>query len=1499
MAEDDDDVIDLDAVDEEEGNSLPLLPDGEEGEKELVIHVPEETARTAEIGALAVLAAIIVIASAIALIVFVLDRRRRRKVLEVVDKLEKTEEGGSAPRGGHSFDTNDTATTVTTEQSDLNTLSPETPLLQDNSNNNRRRDRNANASLDRRERRCCMCFCCPPENEPSLEDLWKQKKTQQQTNANNARTGSAKKSLKLMEEGMTHMEGFQNFLNRKKSSSADKTTRHKPNLHRRHRSERLLSAQRSASYPQHSPSPKASRRKSYSNTNESCWSRASASQGERLRSHSHSLANRSHNHPCRHNQNGHHSISPTPHRSTRTGSLDQRYRSHSQHRGDARSKSLDQNHSGRNKSSDRHHSGRAVSPEKRRSERRSSLGRQLAEHPCSLRSKSGERNNDSVEKRHQSSRPRSIGRHRSESNEHHRGQRTMNVDRQRGSSGKRLCSGKFQSTQDKRVVPSDRHSGMNRSQNQSSHRHSRHATSPHHHHHHHNHSHRHNERDSPSGSPERKSRRRDRCHDSPSQDTFISYRTSHTSNNPKKSCGSCRNRGLSARQYVGGRDRCKENDRRFDSRSAGSYSNSRQNYPEYPQSRQRGSHGQVTPSARYENRNHSATQPFTHSTPNIAAQNKFGTSGLVQGNLGASGLHQYTPGASRLSQQNTSAYHVGQRNSYDPGIAQDSNQASGVGRNHTYGPGVVQNNHHISDVGHDNPYTGVPQENSYASGMSQTHHQSSRSGQNAAQSSWVNSARSTGTGQYDPRVNQNNPNASSVAENMRNASNVGQNNPYTSGVSQVQAQRTIPSTFPQRPNPQRHYEGQYFNSQDQRSQMSYENSRGHNPQWDHPAQYPTQYPANEPPHYQYRYPHLNVSQNYNCEESDSHSQSGDTHSAPVETKQTVSPAVRKAEQEMSEGHNDEHSDPVASTSRAKLSCSRKKRFFRPCKRSPTPRFMLKHKHKHACTSTGLAGRFQETDTSSDESLCGKDDTVSLVQKLFGLKLKSRKRPKRSRSFLSRKKPRKVEHRPLLGRPGFFDSEDTTHETSNETEQMDSEFEVSDILPADSGYSAPTTVQVVSAYDVFGSLPSETRRNGLVSSDPSPAILERRSGSVWHGSVVFPSWKEDTVSVRRRKNSDRGKNIVFPNRPVEALQEPSHLLLMSDSLDAFAETELTSNSRTLSVRMDERKHKQRLHQDGSETPTSYSEGMVCVDLNSVDLRALASGDDKEFRILATQRWCEQQSLAALRSPALSQAEEESVATDTPGEQRSDLSVTVSSRTTDVFTHQTGSSMQDRVSYGDELSHRVNTANAADVSFQGSLPTAHTESISQDIDYMDFRASSNNSRAASDGGSELCDNSTPVPSQSSHSECSDLFDEFAQQRLNQYEQNRDLFSTDTAETNTVNVSESPECTDDRDSLEHGQHLVNGPKECVDAESPDTSLEEAQVLTEEIRHQNISAGTSYHSLQKEIDQDSCSLNTSRKCPFPSESRTFEAFQPSEERQSSHLSLSVIPPCVFHQKT
>ena len=110
-----------------------------------------------------------------------------------MEKIEKTEEGKTGNGGPVTEEapsladqTLESAITDETPESDVNTVVTEDVTSRpDDTNNNR--DRNANASLVQRGRRCCLCVCCPPDtSEPTLEQLWRQKKSKQKSSNSRA-----------------------------------------------------------------------------------------------------------------------------------------------------------------------------------------------------------------------------------------------------------------------------------------------------------------------------------------------------------------------------------------------------------------------------------------------------------------------------------------------------------------------------------------------------------------------------------------------------------------------------------------------------------------------------------------------------------------------------------------------------------------------------------------------------------------------------------------------------------------------------------------------------------------------------------------------------------------------------------------------------------------------------------------------------------------------------------------------------------------------------------------------------------------------------------------------------------------------------------------------------------------------------------------------------------------------------------------------------------------
>ena len=348
------------------------------------------------------------------------------------------------------------------------------------------------------------------------------------------------------------------------------------------------------------------------------------------------------------------------------------------------------------------------------------------------------------------------------------------------------------------------------------------------------------------------------------------------------------------------------------------------------------------------------------------------------------------------------------------------------------------------------------------------------------------------------------------------------------------------------------------------------------------------------------YSHLNISQNYNCEDSDRSPSHGLTD-VPAETgrgsgRQGADPGGRQGA-----SHGGPETGAAISTARPQR--RGRKRASRPWSGRAGPHGKAQCSVAGSQTTLGHrnAYRGQDSDTSSGDSY-RKEETISLAEKLFGLKLTSRKRwsgSHRKRPAV-KKRSRAAEGRPLLGGSSSCDSEDTTREASKGTE------------PVDSGYDPST------------SLPSETRRT-------EPYRLDRLSPL-----TVDPLDRDQRLTADPVARDRRDSQSAVPVREGQdglwsCLALPPLLPATGDpapglSLDSPAPGRHTEGGAAAasSTPASEGRQQQPGPSETNRTPTaSRAERKVGTELNPADLQALSTEDDKEFRMRATQRWCQQQ------------------------------------------------------------------------------------------------------------------------------------------------------------------------------------------------------------------------------------------------------------------------------------
>ena len=352
------------------------------------------------------------------------------------------------------------------------------------------------------------------------------------------------------------------------------------------------------------------------------------------------------------------------------------------------------------------------------------------------------------------------------------------------------------------------------------------------------------------------------------------------------------------------------------------------------------------------------------------------------------------------------------------------------------------------------------------------------------------------------------------------------------------------------------------------------------------------------------YSHLNISQNYNCEDSDRSPSHGLTD-IPAETGRSsgrlgADPGGRQGAS---------HSGPSAG---AAISTARPQRRGR--KRASRPRSGRGGPHAKAQCSVASsqpaltqphAYRGQDSDTSSGDSY-RKEETVSLAEKLFGLKLTSRKR----RSGSHRKRPavkkrsRAAEGRPLLGGSSSCDSEDTTREASKGTEPVDSGYDPSTSLPSETPRIEPYRLDRLSPLTA-----DPLDRDQRLTADPLDR--DRRDS-------------QSAVPVREGRDGLWGCQALPPLPSATGDPAPGFRL---DSAASRRHREGGAAAASSTMASEGRQQQQQQQPRPGETKTtptaSRAERKVGTELNPADLQALSTEDDKEFRMRATQRWCQQQ------------------------------------------------------------------------------------------------------------------------------------------------------------------------------------------------------------------------------------------------------------------------------------
>ena len=346
-----------------------------------------------------------------------------------------------------------------------------------------------------------------------------------------------------------------------------------------------------------------------------------------------------------------------------------------------------------------------------------------------------------------------------------------------------------------------------------------------------------------------------------------------------------------------------------------------------------------------------------------------------------------------------------------------------------------------------------------------------------------------------------------------------------------------------------------------------------------------------------RYSHLNISQNYNCEDSDC----APSHGGNGASRETTARGSSQRGAEPDPDESDELSNSLSKDSCTTGTNPPKERLqYRGRKRPSRPRNRrVASQWKSPCKTNSRPGltyrpthECQDSETSSGDSL-EKEETISLAEKLFGLKLTSRKRWNRNhrKRLVVKKRPRGAEARPLMGGNSSCDSEDTTHEASKGTEPVDSGYDPSTSLPSETPRSAPYRLDRLSP---MAAQPVEADKGEIPSAPQHQALGTVRDSGPWD--------RED----------------LPPILPDSRCRETPRPVFRENSRDPFTDT--AGNS---FVKESRQRSQRRQTEIGTTPATTYSEKKLGLDLNATDLQALSHGDDKEFRMLATQRWCEQQ------------------------------------------------------------------------------------------------------------------------------------------------------------------------------------------------------------------------------------------------------------------------------------